>query len=77
MNSKEPQKVGWPGIAFPLKAYTVKQLSELYGVSTKTFRRWLSPFSSKVGTKQGYFYNISQVKCIVQHLGIPGSVVVD
>ncbi len=65
------------GVTFPLKAYSVKQLSELYGVSAKTFRRWLSPFKKDVGEKQGNFFNISQVKCIVSHLGVPGSVVVE
>lgn len=65
------------GVTFTLKAYTVKQLSELYGVSAKTFRRWLEPFSKSIGEKRGYFYNISQVKCIVSHLGVPGDIVVD
>lgn len=65
------------GVSFPLKAYTVTQLSEIYGVSTKTFRRWVSPFKKEVGEKQGYFFNISQVKCIVQRLGVPGNVIVE
>jgi hypothetical protein len=65
------------GISFPLKAYTVKQLSEIYGVSTKTFRRWLAPFSEDIGQKLGYFYNVTQVKLIVQHLGVPGEITVD
>lgn len=65
------------GVAFPLKAYTVKSLAEVYGVSAKTFRRWLAPFHKKIGEKQGYFYSISQVKSIVEHLGIPGNVIVD
>ena len=70
-------KCNLSGVSFSLKAYSVKQLSELYGVSAKTFRRWLSPFKRDVGEKQGNYFNISQVKCIVQHLGVPGSVVVD
>ena len=65
------------GVPFNLKAYTVKQLSELYGVSAKTFRRWLEPFAKSIGEKKGYFYNISQVKCIVSYLGAPGNIVVD
>ena len=61
-------------VQFFLKAYSVKQLSEIYGVSTKTFRRWIAPFKSHIGDKQGYFYNIAQVKRIVQTLGVPGAV---
>ncbi|MEO6832673.1 MAG: hypothetical protein ABI378_09400 [Chitinophagaceae bacterium] len=73
---QNPQSI-LSGISFPLKAYTVKQLSELYGVSTKTFRRWVEPFKTAIGEKHGYFYNISQVKCIVQRLGVPGDIIVD
>ena len=65
------------GVRFPLKPYTVKQLADLYGVSTKTFRKWLSPFTKKIGEKQGYFYNISQVQRIVAYLGVPGNTIVD
>lgn len=71
------QKSNLSGVGFSLKAYTVKQLSELYGVSAKTFRRWLQPFVKSIGEKQGYFYNISQVKCIISNLGTPGNVSVD
>jgi transcriptional antiterminator len=61
------------GASFLLKAYTLKQLSELYGVSAKTIRRWIEPITEQLGMKQGHFYNISQVKCIVTHLGVPGA----
>ena len=74
---KKETKSEVSGVSFPLKAYTVKQLAELYGVSSKTFRRWLVPFNKKIGTKQGYFYSISQVRRIVEHLGVPGNVIVD
>ena len=65
------------GVRFSLKAYTVKQLSELYGVTAKTFHRWIKPIAEQIGRRQGYFYNITQVRCIVAHLGVPGDVVVD
>lgn len=61
-------------VPFPLKAYTVAQLSVIYGVSKKTFRRWIEPISESVGEKQGYFYNISQIKTIVTYLGVPGNI---
>ena len=64
-------------VHFPLKAYTVKQLSELYGVSPKTFHRWIAPFLEDIGEKKGYFYTISQVKTILKHLGVPGTFIVE
>jgi transposase len=62
-----------PSTTFKLRAYSPRQLSELYEVSTKTFRRWLQPIEAQIGERQGRYYNISQVKCILQHLGIPGN----
>lgn len=64
-------------VGFKLKAYTVKQLSELCGVTAKTFHRWIKPIAEQIGRRQGYFYNITQVRCIVAHLGVPGDVVID
>jgi len=73
---KQETKSTLTGVSFPLKAYTVKQLSELYGVSAKTLRRWLEPLTKQLGEKRGYFYNISQVKCIIKYLGAPGNITV-
>ena len=73
----ESHKSSLSGVTFSLKAYTVKQLSELYQVNEKTFRRWLIPFTKEIGEKHGHFFNITQVKCIVTRLGIPGDVVVE
>ncbi|MBS1616247.1 MAG: hypothetical protein JST06_09045 [Bacteroidetes bacterium] len=75
MNQKNQSNI--TGISFPLKAYTVRQLADLYGVTTKTFRRWIAPFNEAIGDRHGHFYNIIQVKCIVQNLGVPGDVVVE
>lgn len=65
------------GVAFALKAYTLKELSELYGVSEKTFRKWLSPFKEAIGEKRGYFYTIGQVKQILEFLGVPGNIMIE
>lgn len=62
---------------FPLKAYSLKELSGFYEVSTKTLRRWLEPFKKEIGDKRGNFFTIVQVKCIVTKLGIPGSFAVE
>ena len=74
--NQEPQST-ISSVQFALRPYSVKQLSELYGVSSKTFRRWLKPFLEAIGEKLGYYYNISQVRFIVQKLGVPGNVMVD
>ena len=60
------------GVAFPLKPYTTSQLATLYGVTPPTLRKWLKPFSSAIGEKNGHFYTIAQVKSILINLGIPG-----
>ena len=74
---KQETKITVSEVSFPLKAYTTKHLAEVYGVSDKTFRRWLAPFKKAIGAKRGYFYNITQVRCIVERLGLPGNVVLD
>ncbi|OSZ78141.1 hypothetical protein CAP35_07715 [Chitinophagaceae bacterium IBVUCB1] len=61
-------------IIFSLYPLSVKQLSEMYGIGIKTFRKWLKPFEKEIGEKNGHYYTISQVRIIVQKLGIPGSV---
>lgn len=75
MSQQEPIKI--TGVSFSLKPYSVKQLSGLYGVSTKTFRRWMAPYQEEVGEKLGHYYTISQVTCIVHRLGIPGMALTD
>ena len=56
---------------FPMRAYTALELSKIYKVCKKTFMRWLKPFDSIVGERQGRYYNINQVKTIIEKLGTP------
>jgi transposase-like protein len=65
------------GVAFPLKPYTISQLALLYGVTSPTLRKWLKPFTSKIGEKNGHFYTIAQVKTILTNLGIPGDMFIE
>jgi response regulator of citrate/malate metabolism len=58
---------------FQLRPYTIAELADIYGVSKKTFRRWLDPFQEQIGKRNGFFYSIVQVKIIFDKLGIPGS----
>jgi len=62
-------------IIFPLCPLSVKQFSEMYKISIKTFRKWVKPFSDEIGEKNGHYYTINQVRIIIQRLGIPGSVI--
>jgi hypothetical protein len=56
-----------------LKPYKHKELSDLYGVSKKTFTKWLIPFREKIGKRQGHYYSVEQVKTIFSSLGVPSN----
>lgn len=54
-----------------VKAYSKKELSGLYGVSTWVLRQWLKPFNKKIGEYCGKSYTPAQVKIIFEALGDP------
>jgi transposase len=54
-----------------LKPYTLKEISKIYGVSTKTMHRWMEPFKDEVGAKRGRYYTIPQVKIFFDNLSVP------
>lgn len=54
-----------------VRPYSVAQLSKLYGVSTRTFKRWVPPIKEKVGNLNGRFYTVNQVEIFFKHLGLP------
>lgn len=54
-----------------LRAYTTKELAELYKVNERTFKRWIKPFYNAIGDRNGHFFNINQVKAIFDRLGSP------
>lgn len=56
-----------------VKPYKQKELSDLYGVSKKTFTKWLIPFKDKIGERKGHYYSVEQVKIIFNLLGIPSN----
>lgn len=47
------------------------ELGELYGVHSKTFKKWIFPFKDKIGKRIGRYYSIRQVKIIFRYLGLP------
>ncbi len=54
-----------------LKAYTTKEFAEMYAVSEKIFRTWLTPFKNDIGKKAGRFYTPKQAQVIFEKVGIP------
>ena len=54
-----------------IKTYSVKEVAVLYGVSSKTLKKWLRPFEKQIGKRIGYFYNPKQVAIIFDSLGVP------
>ena len=55
------------------KPRTVKELAIAYSVSVKTLKNWLKcdTLQPILGDKIGYYFNVKQVKAIVEHLGNP------
>ncbi|HSY76629.1 MAG TPA: MerR family transcriptional regulator [Bacteroidia bacterium] len=60
-----------------LKPYTLKELSELYGVDWRTLKSWLQPFLAEIGEKKGRYYQIPQVRVIFKKLDLPSIIEVD
>lgn len=56
---------------FVIKTYTQKELAGFYGVTPKTFRRWLKRALVDIGTRLGNYYSPQQVRIIVERLGYP------
>lgn len=56
-----------------IKPYKQKELSDLYGVSKRTFTKWLIPFKEKIGERKGHYYSVEQVKIIFTSLGVPSN----
>lgn len=54
-----------------VKTYSVKEMAELYCISNKTLKKWLTPFEKEIGERRGYFYNPKQVGIIFEKLGLP------
>jgi transposase len=50
---------------------SIKEIAEIYNMSTKTIRNWLRPHLKEIGKRQGRYYTIKQVKIIFTCLGLP------
>lgn len=54
-----------------IKPYTTQELSVLYNMSSRTFRRNIAGIKEKLGKRIGHFYNVKQVEMIMEHMGRP------
>jgi hypothetical protein len=54
-----------------VKAYTTKELAALYGISSKTIKTWLQPYTQMIGEKRGRYYTTLQVRLIFEKIGLP------
>ena len=54
-----------------IRPYSVKDLAGIYGVCDKTLKKWVKPFATEVGEKNGRYYSVAQVKVIFEKLGVP------
>ncbi len=52
-----------------IKTYSKKELSDLYGISSKTFRRWCNRANIDIGN--GRLLCPKVVQQIFEHLGLP------
>jgi transposase len=56
---------------FEIKPYSKREMAEIYDVCSKTFEKWVSPFKDEIGTMNGRYYTVRQVKVIVEKLDLP------
>jgi hypothetical protein len=54
-----------------IRPYSTKDLAGIYGVCDKTLKRWIKPFATDIGEKNGRYFSVAQVKVIFEKLGVP------
>jgi uncharacterized protein YjcR len=54
-----------------IKPYGMKELADIYGVSTITLRTWILRHQDAIGDRMGKYYTTLQVKIIFERLGEP------
>jgi len=60
-------------VSVTLTPLSTSEISNLYGISRKTLKKWLTPFRNIIGEKIGRFYTVAQVKIIFDKLGLPNA----
>ena len=54
-----------------VRPYLIKELSNIYGISHPTFKKWMKSIEHDIGTKVGLYYSVRQVEIIFMSFGIP------
>jgi hypothetical protein len=57
-----------------IRPFSHLELARLYEVCDRTFRKWIIPFEKEIGERRGRYYTITQVKIILEKLGMPSNV---
>lgn len=55
-----------------IKPYSKKELAALYNIGVRSMDTWLKPFEEKIGKRNGWYYNVNQIRYIFDKLGLPG-----
>lgn len=55
-----------------IKPYSKKELAALYNIGTRSMDTWLKPFEKKIGKRNGWDYNVKQIRYIFNKLVLPG-----
>jgi hypothetical protein len=59
-------------VACEPKAYTKKELRQLYGIPESTFKRWLKAVPETANTGRKNWLDIIQVEAVFRRYGVPG-----
>lgn len=57
-----------------LRPYSKTELARIYGISLRCLNNWLDKFSGDIGEKRGRYFNVNQVRIIIEKLGLPGTI---
>jgi hypothetical protein len=59
-----------------VKPYSLRELSIIYDVCTKTLKKWMAPHREIIGKRLGRFYTALQVQRIFENVGLPHTVTI-
>ncbi|TXJ28247.1 MAG: hypothetical protein E6Q24_05560 [Chitinophagaceae bacterium] len=54
-----------------IKPYRIKELTEIFDVNYRTFKRWVSNIEKEMGKPNGQYYSVSQVEYMIAQFGLP------
>jgi hypothetical protein len=54
-----------------IKPYRLVDLSQIFDVNPKTFKRWLKNIEKEIGKPEGRFYSVNQVEYMIAQFGLP------